>query len=107
MCRDNAKSDLQERPKILGRLRLQWICPHYFPQFHCASIPITYQATVMHDTSSADKGYAGKEVTAGGTRIRPFKSNLTFCVVCDCVFTLQTDEWCLHNQIFALIECTM
>jgi hypothetical protein len=66
-----------------------------------------YQATVMHDTSSADKGYAGKEVTAGGTRIRPFKSNLTFCVVCDCVFTLQTDEWCLHNQIFALIESTM
>jgi hypothetical protein len=61
----------------------------------------------MHDTSSADKGFAGKEVTAGGTRVRPFKSNLTFCVVCDCVFTLQTDEWCLHNQIFALIECTM
>jgi hypothetical protein len=23
-----------------------------------------------------------------------FKSNLTFCVVC--VFTLQTDEWCVH-----------
>jgi hypothetical protein len=24
-----------------------------------------------------------------------FKSNLTFCVVC--VFTLQTDEWWVHN----------
>jgi hypothetical protein len=27
-----------------------------------------------------------------------FKSNLTFCVVC--VFTLKTDEWCVHNQLF-------
>ncbi|KAH0807435.1 hypothetical protein GEV33_015356 [Tenebrio molitor] len=27
-----------------------------------------------------------------------FKSNLTFCVVC--VFTLETDEWCVHNQLF-------
>jgi hypothetical protein len=26
------------------------------------------------------------------------KSNLTFCVVC--VFTLQTDEWCVHNLLF-------
>jgi hypothetical protein len=26
------------------------------------------------------------------------KSNLTFCVVC--VFTLQTDEWCVHNRLF-------
>jgi hypothetical protein len=24
------------------------------------------------------------------------KSNLTFCVVC--VFTLETDEWCVHNR---------
>jgi hypothetical protein len=27
-----------------------------------------------------------------------FKSNLTFCVVY--VFTLQTDEWCVHNRLF-------
>jgi hypothetical protein len=27
-----------------------------------------------------------------------FQSNLTFCVVC--VFTLQTDEWCVHNRLF-------
>jgi hypothetical protein len=27
-----------------------------------------------------------------------FKSNLTFCVVF--VFTLQTDEWCVHNRLF-------
>jgi hypothetical protein len=27
-----------------------------------------------------------------------FKANLTFCVVC--VFTLQADEWCVHNQLF-------
>jgi hypothetical protein len=26
------------------------------------------------------------------------KSNLTFCVVC--VFTLQIDEWCVHNRLF-------
>jgi hypothetical protein len=26
-----------------------------------------------------------------------FKSNLTFCVVY--VFTLQTDEWCVHNRL--------
>jgi hypothetical protein len=26
------------------------------------------------------------------------KFNLTFCVVC--VFTLQTDEWCVHNRLF-------
>ncbi|CAH1379117.1 unnamed protein product [Tenebrio molitor] len=32
------KSDLQERPKILRRLRLLWVSPHYFPQFYCASI---------------------------------------------------------------------
>jgi hypothetical protein len=25
-------------------------------------------------------------------------SNLTFCVVC--VFTLYTDEWCVHNRLF-------
>jgi hypothetical protein len=28
-----------------------------------------------------------------------FKSNLTFCVVC--VFTMQTDEWCVHNRLFS------
>jgi hypothetical protein len=27
-----------------------------------------------------------------------FKSNLTFCIVC--VFTLQTDEWRVHNRLF-------
>jgi hypothetical protein len=27
-----------------------------------------------------------------------FKSNLTFCIVC--VFTLETDEWSVHNQLF-------
>jgi hypothetical protein len=27
-----------------------------------------------------------------------FKSNLTFCAVC--VFTLHTDEWCVHNRLF-------
>jgi hypothetical protein len=27
-----------------------------------------------------------------------FKSNPTFCVVCD--FTLQTGEWCVHNRLF-------
>jgi hypothetical protein len=27
-----------------------------------------------------------------------FKSNLTFCVVC--VFTQQTDKWCVHNRFF-------
>jgi hypothetical protein len=27
-----------------------------------------------------------------------FKSNLTFCVVG--VFTLQTDEWCIHDRLF-------
>jgi hypothetical protein len=27
-----------------------------------------------------------------------FKSNLTFCVVC--VFSVQTDEWCVHNRLF-------
>jgi hypothetical protein len=27
-----------------------------------------------------------------------FKSNLTFCIVC--VFTVQTDEWCVHNLLF-------
>jgi hypothetical protein len=27
-----------------------------------------------------------------------FKYNLTFCVVC--VFTVQTDEWCVHNRLF-------
>jgi hypothetical protein len=27
-----------------------------------------------------------------------FKSNPTFCVVC--VFTRQTDEWCVHNRLF-------
>jgi hypothetical protein len=27
-----------------------------------------------------------------------FKFNLTFCVVC--VFTLQIDEWCVHNRLF-------
>jgi hypothetical protein len=27
-----------------------------------------------------------------------FKYNLTLCVVC--VFTLQTDEWCVHNRLF-------
>jgi hypothetical protein len=26
-----------------------------------------------------------------------FKSNLTLCVVC--VFTLKTDEWCVHNRL--------
>jgi hypothetical protein len=29
---------------------------------------------------------------------RKLRSNLTFCVVC--VFTLQTDEWCIHNSPF-------
>jgi hypothetical protein len=32
------KSKLPERLKILQRLRLQWVSPHYFPQFHCGSI---------------------------------------------------------------------
>jgi hypothetical protein len=27
-----------------------------------------------------------------------FQSNRTFCVVC--VFTLQTDEWCVHDRLF-------
>jgi hypothetical protein len=27
-----------------------------------------------------------------------FKSNFTFSVIC--VFTLQTDEWCVHNRLF-------
>jgi hypothetical protein len=27
-----------------------------------------------------------------------FKSNLTYCVVC--VFTLETDEWYVHNRLF-------
>jgi hypothetical protein len=27
-----------------------------------------------------------------------FKSNLTLCVVC--LFTLQTNEWCVHNRLF-------
>jgi hypothetical protein len=27
-----------------------------------------------------------------------FKSNLTFSVVC--VFTLQTEEWCVHSRLF-------
>jgi hypothetical protein len=27
-----------------------------------------------------------------------FQSNLIFCVVC--VFTLQTDEWCVHDRLF-------
>jgi hypothetical protein len=26
------------------------------------------------------------------------KSNVTFCVVC--VFSVQTDEWCVHNRPF-------
>jgi hypothetical protein len=38
MRRLNEKSYLQERPKMLSRLRLQWVSPHYFPQFHCTSI---------------------------------------------------------------------
>jgi hypothetical protein len=28
-----------------------------------------------------------------------FKCNLTFCVVC--VFTLKTEEWCVHNRLFS------
>jgi hypothetical protein len=31
-------------------------------------------------------------------RISSFKANHTFSVVC--VFTLQTDEWCVHNRLF-------
>jgi hypothetical protein len=27
-----------------------------------------------------------------------FKTNLTFCVVC--VFSLQTEEWCVQNRLF-------
>jgi hypothetical protein len=27
-----------------------------------------------------------------------FKSNISFCVVC--VFTVQAEEWCVHNRLF-------
>jgi hypothetical protein len=39
-------------------------------------------------------------VTRHGLQIRGqlFKANLTFWVVC--VFTLQADEWCVHNRLF-------
>jgi predicted small integral membrane protein len=36
-------------------------------------------------------------VNASRITDQPFKSNLTFCVVC--VFTLQTNEWSVHKRL--------
>jgi hypothetical protein len=53
----------------------------------------------VHPNSSSKPALKSRLWTHHGVRIRVhlFKSNLTFCVVC--VFTVQTDEWCVHNRL--------